>query len=101
VQVIKHHFIGPRLYIREIRLEEGEEICQHAHNYDHTSYLSEGEVLFGDDYYVAPAEIHVPAGVEHAVAALVGPVHWTCCHLIQDTTLFNENNIDEVLIKHA
>lgn len=99
LSIKSHHFCGG-VYAKKVIIEDGFEIKQHAHEYDHMSILSEGcAVVFqGDEQktYYAGDVIEIPAGVEHSVCAVNGRVVWFCIHKTDETDV---DNIDNVLIE--
>lgn len=77
---VTHHF-GGGVYIKETLIPAGAKLTQHAHDHDHQSYLVGGQVLVqkGDDVFTltGPAQLKIPAGVEHGVTALTNAI-WLC-----------------------
>jgi hypothetical protein len=98
LNVQAHHFIGG-VYAKEVIIDDGFEVQQHAHTFDHMSVLVEGCAIIwqGDvqETYYAPAVIEIKAGIEHSVQAVNGRVVWLCIHA---TDSCDAENIDEVLI---
>lgn len=99
VNVLAHHFYGG-IYAKECVIKEGFEVCQHAHNFDHMSFLAEGCVVVwrGDEQetYYAPKIIEMPAGVQHAIEAVNGDAVWYCLHATDET---DATKVDDVLIQ--
>lgn len=99
VSVLAHNFFGG-VYAKTCVIEEGFEVKQHAHNYDHMSILSEGcAVVWRDgeqETYYAPAVIKMPAGVEHSIEAVNGRAVWFCIHKTDETDV---TKVDDVLIQ--
>ena len=98
LNVQAHHFIGG-VYAKEVIIDDGFEVQQHAHTFDHMSVLVEGCAIVwqGDtqETYFAPAVIEIKAGIEHSVQAVNGRVVWLCIHA---TDKCDKENIDNVLI---
>ncbi len=99
INVLGHHFYGG-IYAKECVIQEGFAVKQHAHNFDHMSFLAEGCAIVwrGEEQetYYAPKIIEMPAGIEHAVEAVNGHAIWYCLHA---TNEIDETKIDDVLIQ--
>jgi mannose-6-phosphate isomerase-like protein (cupin superfamily) len=99
VEAISHHF-SDGVYAKQMLLKTGHIALTHQHKYSHLSILAQGEVLVECDgditHYTAPACVEIKAGTNHQIEALKDSV-WFCVHHIDGE--YNENNIDEVLIK--
>ena len=97
--VIAHHFIGG-VYAKEIIIEDGFEVQQHKHEFNHMSVLVEGCAIVwqGDKQvtYYAPAVIEIKAGIAHSIQSVNGRVVWLCIHKTDET---DESKVDEVLIQ--
>lgn len=93
----QHHF-SSGVYAKQMMLPKGYFAVSHAHNYDHLSILSTGEVIVKTDsketHYTAPACITIEKGVHHSITALQDAV-WFCIHATEET---DPNKVDEVLI---
>ena len=93
----QHHF-SSGVYAKQMMLPKGYFALSHAHNYDHLSILSAGEVIVKTDEkaikYTAPACITIHKGVHHSITALQDAV-WFCIHATEET---DSSKIDEVLI---
>jgi len=94
---IKHHF-SSGVYAKEMHVPAGYIVGSHAHQFDHLSLLSSGEVIVKTDdseqHYVAPAIITIKKETNHEIYAVKDTV-WFCIH---GTTETNPDTIDEVLI---
>ena len=92
-----HHFGG--IYSKRMKLPAGYFAISHKHNYDHMSILAEGECLVvtdnGQNKYVAPAIVDIPAGLHHEIVATTDIV-WYCLHSVSES-----DDIDEVLIDRS
>lgn len=95
---IVHHF-SDGLYAKEIRVQAGQAILKHTHDFSHLSILAKGKVavLVGDEIQIvhAPACLEIKAGVTHGVKAIDDCV-WYCIHATDETDL---SKVDNVLIK--
>jgi quercetin dioxygenase-like cupin family protein len=95
---IIHHF-SDGLYAKEMRVEAGQAILKHTHDFSHLSILARGRVamLIGDEIEVieAPACIDVKAGLVHGIKAIEDCV-WYCIHATDEK---DPVKVDEVLIK--
>jgi quercetin dioxygenase-like cupin family protein len=95
---IIHHF-SDGLYAKEMRVEAGQAILKHTHDFSHLSILARGRVamLIGDEIEVieAPACIDVKAGLVHGIKAIEDCV-WYCIHATDEK---DPAKVDEVLIK--
>lgn len=93
-----HHFIGG-VYAKEVIIDDGFEVKQHVHKFDHMSVLVEGCAIVwqGDEQktYYAPSVIEIKAGIEHSVQAVNGKVVWLCIHATNEV---DSEKVDEVLI---
>jgi quercetin dioxygenase-like cupin family protein len=93
----QHHF-SSGMYAKQMKLPKGYFALSHAHEYDHLSILSSGEVIVKTDEkaikYTAPACITIKKGLHHSVTALEDTV-WFCIHATEET---NPDKVDEVLI---
>lgn len=98
LNVQAHHFIGG-VYAKEVIIDDGFEVQQHAHTFDHMSVLVEGCAIVwqGDtqETYFAPAVIEIKAGIEHSVQAVNGRVVWLCIHATEEC---DKDKVDDVLI---
>jgi quercetin dioxygenase-like cupin family protein len=76
------------LFIKEMRIDKaGTPVFQHAHVFDHVSYLATGSVRVWiegklDRDYVAPAAIFIAARVKHEFKSLVDDTLVLCIHNI-------------------
>jgi quercetin dioxygenase-like cupin family protein len=99
IEIISHHFAGG-IYLKEMRINEGYMVKQHKHEYDHLSFIASGCAIVEADgkqeTHYGPKVIVIPAGVEHSVTAVNGPVHWSCIHATDCTDVAQ---VDEVLIE--
>jgi quercetin dioxygenase-like cupin family protein len=95
---IIHHF-SDGMYAKEMRVEAGQAILKHTHNFSHLSILARGRVamLIGDEIEVieAPACIDVKAGLVHGIKAIEDCV-WYCIHATDEK---DPAKVDKVLIK--
>ena len=95
---IKHLF-GEDAYIKEIRLDAGDLIEKHVHDFDHISVLVKGtvHVKIGSSirYLQAPNAIKVQAGIAHEVTAMTDAV-WLCTHV---SDCKDPDEIDNVLTR--
>jgi quercetin dioxygenase-like cupin family protein len=95
---IIHHF-SDGMYAKEMRVEAGQAILKHTHDFSHLSILARGRVamLIGDEIEVieAPACIDVKAGLVHGIKAIEDCV-WYCIHATDEK---DPAKVDEVLIK--
>jgi quercetin dioxygenase-like cupin family protein len=93
----QHHF-SSGIYAKQMTLPKGYFALSHAHNYDHLSILSSGEVIVKTDNsektYTAPACINIEKGLNHSITALEDAV-WFCIHATEET---DSSKVDEVLI---
>jgi len=98
VDQIIHHF-SDGLYAKEMRVEAGQAILKHTHDFSHLSILAKGKVavLKGEEIEVieAPACIEIKAGLTHGVKAIEDCV-WYCIHATDEK---DSSKVDEVLIK--
>jgi quercetin dioxygenase-like cupin family protein len=101
IDVVSHHFCGG-VYAKEMVIKDGFMVKQHAHGYDHLSYLVSGCVIVEADgvqtTYYAPAAIKIAAHVQHSVTTVNGDAHWLCIH---KTDCEDMASIDEVLIEKS
>jgi quercetin dioxygenase-like cupin family protein len=99
IDVISHHFVGG-VYAKEMRIKDGYMVKQHAHEYDHLSYLVSGCVIVETDdeqnTYYGPCAIPIPAHVSHSVTPVNGDAVWLCVH---KTDCEDIASVDEVLIE--
>lgn len=95
---IVHHF-SDGLYAKEIRVQAGQAILKHTHDFSHLSILAKGKVavLVGDEIQIvhAPACLEIKAGITHGVKAIDDCV-WYCIHATDET---DSSKVDNVLIK--
>ena len=95
---ITHHF-SDGLYAKEMRVEAGQAILKHMHDFSHLSILARGRVaiLIGDEIEVieAPACIDVKAGLVHGIKAIEDCV-WYCIHATNEK---DASKVDQVLIE--
>jgi hypothetical protein len=69
------------VWIKEMIIDKaGTIIPQHSHQFDHTSYLARGSVLFEGKRYDAPFPIFVPAFKKHTFESLVDNTMVLCIH---------------------
>lgn len=98
LNVQAHHFIGG-VYAKEVIIDDGFEVKQHSHAFDHMSVLVEGCAIVwrGDtqETYYAPSVIQIKAGIEHSVQAVNGRVVWLCIHATEECDV---DKVDNVLI---
>lgn len=93
--MILHHFTAGGVYVREQKLLAGQIANKHVHDYDHLSYLVQGEAsieIDGDlSILRAPAMLEVKAGKQHRIHALTDIV-WLCIHAesIADSHVLNK-----------
>jgi quercetin dioxygenase-like cupin family protein len=84
-----HHF-GGGVYAKQVSIPAGVALAQHAHFYEHLSFLVSGvaEVVAGDvvRVYTGPTALVMPANVHHAVKAVTDVV-WLCIHATDVTDL--------------
>jgi hypothetical protein len=74
------------VFIKEIRLPKaGTLVPQHSHEYDHTSYLAKGSVLFEGAEIKAPKPIFIPAGKKHTFISLEDDTLILCIHNVART----------------
>lgn len=81
------HLYGGTFVKEMLTPDEGTLIPQHAHHYDHLSYVAAGsvrvwqdDVLLGD--YMAPAAIRIPAKVKHRFLTLEPWTLVLCIHAV-------------------
>jgi quercetin dioxygenase-like cupin family protein len=95
---ITHHF-SDGMYAKEMRVEAGQAILKHTHDFSHLSILARGRVamLIGDEIEVieAPACIDVKAGLVHGIKAIEDCV-WYCIHATDEK---DPAKVDEVIVK--
>lgn len=93
------HLFGEESYVKEIRLNPGDVIGKHVHDFDHISVLLIGSayIKIGDitRFAKAPCAIKVQAGVDHEVTAITEAV-WLCAHA---TDCKDPDEIDNVLTR--
>jgi len=94
---IIHHF-SDGLYAKEMRVEAGQAILKHTHNFSHLSILARGKVavLIGDEIEIisAPACLEIKADVVHGVKAIEDC--WYCIHATDEK---DASKVDQVLIE--
>ena len=75
------HFFGGGVYIKETHIPAGAELAQHAHEFEHLSYLVSGRVLLdvaGKRRMIdGPMALTIEAHKVHAVHALTD-ARWLC-----------------------
>ena len=86
------------ILVKSITLEAGCAVPQHAHAYDHTSFVASGEIMAWRDgiylgHFVAPCGLNIPAGTKHAFVSVL-PTVLLCIH-----NLGSENAV-RVLAEH-
>lgn len=68
-------------FVKEMDIKQaGTIIPQHAHAYEHISYVAQGAVLFEGGRYDAPCAITVPAFKKHTFQALLPNTLVLCIH---------------------
>ncbi len=68
-------------FVKEMDIKHaGTIIPQHAHTYEHISYVAQGAVLFEGKRFDAPHAITVPAFKKHTFQALVPNTLVLCIH---------------------
>lgn len=71
------------VWIKEMRIPHANTIVpQHSHEYDHTSYLATGRVLFEGKEYSAPYPFYIPAHKMHTFQSLTDDTLILCIHNI-------------------
>lgn len=99
---VEHHF-APHLYNKRTLIPPGCALTQHAHNYDHASFVVRGvavviAVVDGKrraQEYRAPACLIIPAGTVHEVQNVGREVlEWYCSHITDET---DPEKVDEGL----
>ena len=69
------------VWIKEMIINKaGTIVPQHSHEYDHTSYLVKGSVLFEGKELTAPYPIHIPAHKKHTFQSLTDDTMILCIH---------------------
>jgi hypothetical protein len=64
------------IWIKEMRIPHANTLVpQHSHEYDHTSYLAAGSVLFEGEIYDAPHPFYIPAHKMHTDNTLILCIH--------------------------
>jgi quercetin dioxygenase-like cupin family protein len=80
--MISFHNVGG-VIVREEKLEAGQEVQKHVHDYDHLSYLATGRALVEIDGVLGivqgPAPLEVKAGKTHRIQAITD-ITWLCIH---------------------
>ena len=93
------HLFGEESYVKEIRLNPGDVIGKHVHDFDHISVLLIGSAYIKiggiTRFAEAPFALKVKAGVEHEVTAITKAV-WLCVHA---TDCKDPDEIDNVLTR--
>lgn len=94
---IKHYF-GGGVAIKQIRVDAGQIIVKHKHDYTHLSYLVSGkiEVIVNEktSQHDGPDCLTIIGGEYHAIRALTDCV-WLCIHA---TDCEDETQVDQVLV---
>ena len=94
---ITHHF-GGRVYIKETRMNAGQILVHHKHEYEHLSYLVSGTIELEVDgsrsRLTGPAAVTIAAAKHHGVKALTDTV-WLCIH---STDCTDASLVDEALV---
>lgn len=78
------------VYVKEMRVSRaGTLIPQHAHHYDHLSYLATGAVHVWQDgefrgQFIAPAAIRIPAGTKHRFLTMADDTLVLCIHAVSE-----------------
>lgn len=92
------HLYGGSFVKEMLTPDEGTLIPQHAHRYDHLSYLAAGsirvwqdDVLQGD--YLAPAAIRIPANTKHRFLTLEPWTLVLCIHAVGAAEAVDENDL--------
>lgn len=89
---VEHHF-APFLYNKLTKIPPGFQLTQHAHDYDHASFVVRGTavVIVTKDgkrkaqEFRAPSLVLIPAGTVHEVQNVgVEPLWWYCSHVTDD-----------------
>lgn len=95
------HFFSAGVYIKQMRLESGNHVLTHEHNFDHFGLLGKGSAIVDIDgnstVYNAPCPIEIKAGLKHKITA-VTDIDWFCIHA---TDVTDPEKIDQVLIKES
>jgi quercetin dioxygenase-like cupin family protein len=86
-------------YVKELLTpDEGTLIPQHAHHYDHLSYIAAGsvrvwrdDVLLGD--FMAPTAVKIPARAKHRFLTLEPWTLVLCLHAVADAETVNEADL--------
>jgi len=92
------HLYGGTFVKEMLTPDEGTLIPQHAHKYDHLSYLANGsvrvwqdDVLVGD--YLAPAAIRIPANAKHRFLTLAPWTLVLCIHAVGAAEVVDEADL--------
>jgi hypothetical protein len=89
------------VFIKEMRLPKaGTLVPQHSHEYDHTSFLAKGSVLFEGKELKAPTPIFIPAGKKHTFVSLEDDTLILCIHNVSHTgkiEIREEHTLEEAL----
>lgn len=80
--MIKHIF-ADSIYIRQQTLAAGQIVSKHVHEYEHVSYLVQGQCVVEVEgkmtHVVAPKAIVIAAHKQHFVRAITD-ITWLCIH---------------------
>lgn len=94
---LQHHFCGG-VYAKVARIPADTAERQHAHSYDHLSFLMAGSVALVVDgvstHHTAPAVMTIKAGKQHTVVALTD-VTWACVHATNET---DPEKVDQAIL---
>lgn len=97
--VIKHHFVGGHVYLKEFELADNEIITQHKHKFDHVTLLADGSVIVTLDgvksLHHAPGYLFIKAEKHHQMQAFNGSATLYCTHI---TSCTDPGQIDHTLI---
>lgn len=84
---ISHHF-GGGVYAKETAIPAGASLQQHAHPFEHLSWLSSGTVMVEvedeGEIVTGPRMLTIAAGKRHRVTALTDAL-WLCIHATEET----------------
>lgn len=87
------------VFIKEMRIPKaGTVVPQHSHEYDHTSFVANGSVMFEGRKVIAPAPLFIPAFKKHTFIALEDDTLVLCIHNVSRTSavqVFEEHQILE------
>lgn len=99
-EVLKHHFIGDDVYLKEMRIDDGFIVKTHKHTFPHVSLLTKGAVIVTANgiqkTHYAPDYLFIEAGIEHSIEAVNSDAKWYCVHITDET---DSTKVDEVLIE--